>query len=72
MLPPSDGIATELREVMAAEAVAEFLGVDRNTVYGAASRGELPHRRIGRRLLFSRSQIVAWLGACKVASGRSG
>lgn len=54
-------------EVMDADQMAAFLGVDRKTVYDYAARGEIPHRRLGKRLLFSRSAIVAWLGACKAA-----
>jgi excisionase family DNA binding protein len=63
---------------MDADEVAVFLGVDRKTVYDYAGRGEIPHRRLGKRLLFSRSAIVEWLGArdsvnaCKVAQGRKG
>jgi len=59
-------------EVMDADELATFLGVDRNTVYDYAGRGEIPHRRLGKRLLFSRSAIVAWLGSCKAASARKG
>ena len=59
-------------EVMDADEVAAFLGVDRNTVYDYAGRGEIPHRRLGKRLLFSRSALVAWLGSCKAASARKG
>jgi excisionase family DNA binding protein len=59
-------------EVMNADEVAAFLRVDRKTVYDYAARGELPFRRLGRRLLFSRSALVAWLGACKVASRAHG
>jgi excisionase family DNA binding protein len=59
-------------EVMDADEVAVFLGVDRNTVYDYAGRGEIPHRRLGKRLLFSRSALVAWLGSCKAASTRKG
>lgn len=55
-------------EVMDADEVAAFLGVDRKTVYDYAGRGEIPHRRLGKRLLFSRSAIVSWLGSCKAAS----
>lgn len=50
------------REVLSADHVAEFLGIDRNTVYEYANRGRLPHRRLGRRLLFSRSALIVWLG----------
>ncbi len=53
------------REVLTADEVAEFLGVDRNTVYEYANRGQIPHQRLGRRLLFSRSALIVWLGPCK-------
>lgn len=56
------------REVMEAEEVAAFLGVDRKTVYDYAGRGVIPCRRLGKRLLFSRSALVVWLGACSKGS----
>ena len=59
--------AGDRRDVIAAEAVAMLLGVNRKTVYDAASRGQLPSRRLGRRLLFSRSAVLAWL-QCKASS----
>ena len=52
---------TEPTEVLNAEEVAVFLRVDRKTVYDYANRNQIPHRRLGRRLLFSRSALVAWL-----------
>ncbi|MBZ0237618.1 MAG: helix-turn-helix domain-containing protein [Deltaproteobacteria bacterium] len=52
---------TEPAEVLNAEEVAVFLRVDRKTVYDYANRNQIPHRRLGRRLLFSRSALVAWL-----------
>jgi len=59
-------------EVMTAEQVAAFLGVDRNTVYDYAARGTIPHRRLGKRVLFHRAALVAWLDPCKAASTRKG
>ena len=58
--------------VMSAEAVAAFLGVDRNTVYDYAGRGTIPCRRLGKRLLFHKPALVAWLDPCKAASTRKG
>jgi excisionase family DNA binding protein len=59
---PPEPIAVETtRDVMTADEVAEFLGVDRNTVYDFASRGVIPHQRLGKRLLFRRGAVVAWL-----------
>lgn len=57
----SAGSAT--KDVMTADEVAEFLGVDRNTVYDFAARGVIPHQRLGKRLLFRRGAVVAWLDA---------
>lgn len=52
-------------EVMTVREVGAFLRLDRKTVYDAAARGELPARRVGRRVLISRAALDAWL-----ASGR--
>jgi excisionase family DNA binding protein len=48
-------------EILTADEVAGLLGLDRKTVYDAARRGQIPHRRVGRRLLFERQTIVDWL-----------
>jgi excisionase family DNA binding protein len=47
--------------ILSADEVAELLHVDRKTVYQAAQRGDIPHRRLGRRLLFERGTVLAWL-----------
>jgi excisionase family DNA binding protein len=61
--------STTDREVMDADDVAAFLGVDRKTVYEYASRGVIPCRRLGKRILFSRTALVLWLGGeCSKAS----
>jgi len=53
------------REVMSVEETAVFLGVDRKTVYDYAARGDIPCRRLGKRILFSRQALVLWLrGEC--------
>jgi excisionase family DNA binding protein len=64
--------AADDRECMKASELATFLGVNKKTVYAYALRGLIPHRRLGRRIVFSRSQVVAWLGACKAAPFRKG
>ncbi len=58
-----------VQEVVGADEVALWLGVDRKTVYNAAARGEIPHRRLGKRLLFSRTALVSWL-ACEGGARR--
>lgn len=46
-----------------ADELAVVLGVDRKTVYEGAARGEIPSVRLGRRVLFSKTAIQAWLSA---------
>lgn len=48
-------------DVMTVREVATLLRLDRKTVYDAATRGELPARRVGRRVLISRAALTAWL-----------
>lgn len=51
------------RATYRADEVATLLGVGRDTVYQAAERGEIPGAlRIGRRLVFSRPVVLAWIG----------
>lgn len=57
-----------INEVLNVGQVAELLGVGRNTVYDAANRGEIPHRRIGRRLIFSRTAVMQWLNGKEPAN----
>ena len=43
--------------------VAALLGVGRDAIYEAANRGEIPGAiRIGRRRVFARATVLAWLG----------
>jgi excisionase family DNA binding protein len=55
-------------DILCADDVAAWLKVDRKTIYNAATRGTIPHQRLGKRLLFSRAALVSWL-ACE--SGRA-
>lgn len=57
---------------MTADEVAALLGVSRQTVYDSASRGEIPHRRLGRRVIFSREAVLAWLNAPALPGRRTG
>lgn len=43
------------------EQAAALLGVSRSAYYEAIKRGELPARRVGRRLVVPRAQLEAWL-----------
>ncbi len=62
---PDSSPATPPSAVLTADQVAELLGVNRKTVYAAVERGEIPHRRLGARVLFSRAAIMRWLDGGK-------
>lgn len=61
-------------DVMNADEVDAFLGVDRTTVHDFAGRAVIPHQRLGKRLLFRRGALVSWLDSslCKATSTRKG
>ena len=48
-------------EILSVKAAACFLGISTKTVYKQAMLGVLPHRRIGNRYLFLRSELVRFL-----------
>jgi excisionase family DNA binding protein len=50
-------------EVLTVEEAAKLLRVNRNTVYEAVARRALPHRRLGRRIIFSKAALLEWLAA---------
>ena len=47
--------------VLTASEAADFLKVSRQALYEAAGREEIPHRRIGKRFVFSRDALLSWL-----------
>jgi excisionase family DNA binding protein len=55
--PPAPGV----REVMNVVEAATFLGLSRDTVRVYANDGTIPGRRVGDRLLFSRTALMRWL-----------
>jgi excisionase family DNA binding protein len=58
-------------EILTVTQAARFLGVARRSLYEAIGRLEVPHRRIGRRIVLSRAALVRWLDSCE-APARNG
>lgn len=50
-------------EVMNPDEAAAFLRVNRKTVYEYVARRRIPHQRLGRRIIFSKAALLAWLNA---------
>lgn len=51
----------EESEVINVPDAAKLLGCSRTKIYEMANRHQLPHRRIGRKIIFSRVALTAWL-----------
>ena len=64
--------STDLPEVMTADEVAAFLRVNVKGVYAAVKAGQLPGRRVGKRLVFWRPVLLDWLKSseCELSSKR--
>ncbi len=56
-------------DLLNADEAAAMLGVGRGSIYSAVRRGEVPHRRIGRKVLFSRRALQRWLAHAEDAGG---
>jgi excisionase family DNA binding protein len=50
---------------------AELLGVSRNSLYEAVRKGEVPHLRIGRRIVIPRRQLESLLDGLVGGAGVS-
>jgi excisionase family DNA binding protein len=57
----------EGRVTITVEEAAALLGIGRTAAYEAARRGELPTRRLGRRVLVPVPALLEWLGATRAA-----
>jgi excisionase family DNA binding protein len=50
--------------VLDVDEVAALLRLGRNTIYELVGRNEIPHRRCGKQIRFSRAAIMRWLDSC--------
>lgn len=56
------------RETITAQEASGLLGLSAWTIYDLARRHEIPHIRVGRRVLFRQSSLLAWMDAREAAS----
>ncbi|MGH8923845.1 MAG: helix-turn-helix domain-containing protein [Acidimicrobiia bacterium] len=52
----------EHRIMLTVEEAALLLGLGRTAAYEAARRGEIPSRRLGRRVIVPVAALLEWLG----------
>ncbi len=55
----NDNIAADL--LKGADAIADYLGMDRRAIYFAVSKNRLPTFRIGAGVFARKSTITAWI-----------
>jgi excisionase family DNA binding protein len=65
--PRLDGL--EHRITITIEEAARLLGLGRTAAYEAARRGQIPSRRLGRRIVVPVPALLAWLQSSE-GSGR--
>lgn len=53
-------------EYLDVKAACRFTSLSRRTLDSAKAMGDLPFYRCGTKILFSRADLVAWLGARRV------
>ncbi len=53
----------ERRTTLTVEETASLLGLGRTAAYEAARRGQIPSRRLGRRVVIPVPALLQWLGA---------
>ena len=58
----------ETRLTLSVEEVAALLGLGRTAAYEAARRGEIPSRRLGRRVIVPVPALLDWLGVSTPAA----
>jgi len=59
-------------DVLTVDDVAAMLQVGRNAVYESVGRNEIPHRRIGKQIRFSRRGIMRWLDSWSSQGAKEG
>lgn len=62
--PPSPFSLNDLyeRATITVDEAAELLGLGRSAAYEAVRRGDIPARRLGRRIVIPVPALLAWLG----------
>jgi excisionase family DNA binding protein len=55
-------------DFMNIEQVSSFIGLAKPTVYGLVHKRQIPYFKVGKRLLFKKSNIVNWITSSKVTT----
>jgi excisionase family DNA binding protein len=56
-------VAVDAEAVLDVEDIATLLRIGRNTVYSLVAKNQIPHRRLGKSIRFSRAAVMSWLSS---------
>jgi excisionase family DNA binding protein len=56
-----DRLNPEKDQVLNTTQAAKFLKISRMTLHRRMAEGSVPHRRLGRRIMFSKLELLSWL-----------
>lgn len=68
--PPASNDNTD--DVLDVPGAMALLKLGRHAVYDGCARNDIPHRRIGRYLRFSRVALMRWLEGCGPGRAQKG
>lgn len=57
-------------DIIDVRAASELLRVGRHVLYALCGRNQIPHRRVGKHLRFSRSALMRWLEGSRPEASR--
>jgi len=69
---PIEAVSEALDDVLDVEGTTRLLRIGRNTIYELVGRNEIPHRRLGKQIRFSRVAIMRWLDSWSSQDAKEG
>lgn len=54
-------LVVRFKEEMDADECANYIGIERTTLYNKCNKREIPHYRKGNKLMFKKSEISEWM-----------
>jgi len=59
-------------DVLTVEEARQLLKIGRTALYAAIARNQIPHRRVGKQIRFSRAALMLWLSSWSLHGAQEG
>jgi excisionase family DNA binding protein len=59
-------------DVLTFEEARELLKIGRTALYAAIARNQVPHRKVGKQIRFSRAALMVWLSSWSLQGAQEG